>query len=106
MSRLCTFDFRRPAKVGPFVAGLFLMFAVVGVPSPTAAGPPFLTDDPEPVDYGRWEIISFSMGTMVQGDSAGILPGMRWLSLVTGWCAKDRPVRRHRPDADRIQPRR
>jgi Putative MetA-pathway of phenol degradation len=51
------------------------MFAVVSAPSPTAAGPLSLTDDPEPVDYGHWEISGFSMGTIVQGDSAGILPG-------------------------------
>src|SRR3984957_16066506 len=46
------------------------------MPSPSAAGPPFLTDDPEPVDYDHWEIIGFSMGTLVQGDAAGVLPGV------------------------------
>lgn len=71
-------DIRRAARVGPdsFKAGLLLAFVGIGAPLPVAAGPPFLTDDPEPVDYGGWEIIGFSMGTMVHGDSAGILPGV------------------------------
>lgn len=46
------------------------------MPSPAAAGPPFLTDDPGPVDYGHWEIYAFAMGTMARGDSAGVLPGI------------------------------
>jgi hypothetical protein len=49
---------------------------VAGTPSPATAGAPFLTDDPEPVDYGHWEIIGFSTGTFVQGDAAGNLPGV------------------------------
>jgi hypothetical protein len=38
------------------------------------AGPPFQTDDPEPVEYKHWEIYGFSQGTRVQGDTSGILP--------------------------------
>jgi hypothetical protein len=76
MSRPRTPDSGRTAKVGPFMVGLFLAFGVVRALSPAVAGPPFLTDDPEPVDYGVWEVIGFSMGTMVHGDSAGILPGV------------------------------
>jgi hypothetical protein len=63
-------------KIGPRVVGVFLVCAGVGAPLPAAAGPPFLTDDPEPVDYAHWEIIGFSLATMVHGDSAGILPGV------------------------------
>ena len=40
------------------------------------AGPPFRTDDPEPVEYGHWEVYGFSTATHVQGDSSGILPGI------------------------------
>jgi len=40
------------------------------------AGPPFRTDDPEPVEYQHWEIYAFSAATQVQGDTAGILPGV------------------------------
>jgi hypothetical protein len=60
----------------PIRIGLVLAFGTVAVVPPGAAGPPFRTDDPEPVDYGGWEIIGFSMGTMARGDSAGFLPGV------------------------------
>ena len=39
------------------------------------AGPPFITDDPEPVDLGHWEVYGFSTGTRVQGDTSGVLGG-------------------------------
>jgi len=45
--------------------------------SPAAeAGPPFRTDDPEPVDYQHWEFYAFSSGTHVKGDTSGTLPGV------------------------------
>ena len=28
------------------------------------AGPPFITDDPEPVDPGHWEVYAFSAGAV------------------------------------------
>jgi hypothetical protein len=65
----------KSAAVGLPIVGLFAV-GVAGVPAPAAAGPPFLTDDPEPVDYGHWEVIGFSTGTIVHGDSTGILPGV------------------------------
>jgi len=40
------------------------------------AGPPFLTDDPEPVDYGHWEVYGFSAATHAQGDTGGTLAGV------------------------------
>jgi hypothetical protein len=69
-------DFGRIPKSGRFMVGFLLAFGVLGMASPTTAGPPFFTDDPDPVQYGDWEIIGFSMGTTVHGDSAGALPGV------------------------------
>jgi hypothetical protein len=40
------------------------------------AGPPFRTDDPEPVEYQHWEVYGFSQATHLQGDTAGTLPGI------------------------------
>lgn len=40
------------------------------------AGPPFRTDDPEPVPYQHWEIYGFSAGTSVRGDTNATLPGL------------------------------
>ena len=38
---------------------------------PAAAGPPYVTDDPEPTDLGRWEIYGFGSGTLYRQGSAG-----------------------------------
>jgi len=38
------------------------------------AGPPFMTDDPEPVEYQHFEFYTLSTGTMVRGDTAGAAP--------------------------------
>ena len=43
---------------------------------PVWAGPPFRTDDPEPVEYQHWEVYIFSAATLVQGDTNGVLPGV------------------------------
>jgi hypothetical protein len=47
----------------------------MGLAGAAHAGPPFVTDDPEPVDLGHWEVYGFSAGTHVQGDSSGVLAG-------------------------------
>jgi hypothetical protein len=39
------------------------------------AGPPFVTDDPVPVDLGHWEVYGFTAGTHVQDDTSGVLAG-------------------------------
>ncbi len=40
------------------------------------AGPPYRTDDPEPVAHQHWEIYAFSTGTHLRGDTNGVLPGL------------------------------
>jgi hypothetical protein len=40
------------------------------------AGPPFRTDDPEPVDYQHWEVYGFSQSTRISGDLSGTLFGV------------------------------
>jgi hypothetical protein len=42
--------------------------------SSALAGPPFVTDDPEPVDYLHWELYTFSQGTHVKGETNGVAP--------------------------------
>lgn len=41
---------------------------------PVWAGPPFRTDDPQPVDYQHWELYLFSTATHVEGATAGAFP--------------------------------
>ncbi len=56
---------------------LFILFIVtLLVPISAWAGPPFRTDDPEPVEYHHWEIYTFSQATHIKGDTAGVLPGL------------------------------
>lgn len=43
---------------------------------PAAAGPPYRTDDPEPVEPHHWEIYDFSTATHLKGDTAGVLSGI------------------------------
>ncbi len=38
------------------------------------AGPPFRTDDPEPVDYQHYEFYTFASGTHSSGDTGGVGP--------------------------------
>jgi hypothetical protein len=40
------------------------------------AAPPYRTDDPEPTEFGHFELYTFSNGTVVRGDTAGTLPGI------------------------------
>jgi hypothetical protein len=44
---------------------------LLGIITPAMAGPPYLTDDPEPTDYRHFEIYAFSNGTATQGDVSG-----------------------------------
>jgi hypothetical protein len=43
----------------------------LAVPVGAIAGPPYSTDDPAPVDPGRWEIIPFVTGSHRSGTTAG-----------------------------------
>ena len=50
---------------------------ILGLLSTSAlAGPPFRTDDPEPVEYQHWELNLFSFGTHIPGATVGVLPGL------------------------------
>ena len=44
--------------------------ALVLIAAPARAGPPFVTDDPEPTDIGHWEIYNFGALTHMPGETA------------------------------------
>ena len=54
------------------------LWATVLISSSAFAGPPFRTDDPEPVDYQHWEFYTFTSGTHVNGDTAGVGPAIEF----------------------------
>ena len=55
------------------VAGCGLAFLAA---APASAGPPFRTDDPEPVELQHWEVYGFTAGSHVRGDTGGTLAGL------------------------------
>jgi hypothetical protein len=51
---------------------LWLLLAALS--SSALAGPPFATDDPEPPEYGHWEINNALTGTLVRDGGSAALP--------------------------------
>ena len=55
-----------------FAAHLLLCGAsLLGILTPAMAGPPYLSDDPEPTDYKHFEIYAFSNGTATRDGTSG-----------------------------------
>ena len=59
----------------PVYAALSLATALLAA-APAHAGPPFITDDPEPVDLGHWEVYAFSAGAAGPADASGVGPSI------------------------------
>jgi hypothetical protein len=57
------------------LAGLSLA-TLLPLGAPARAGPPFVTDDPEPVDLGHWEVYAFSDGAIDRNDASGLGPAI------------------------------
>ena len=51
-----------------------LVFMLLALAAPVYAGPPYITDDPEPVDYQHWEFYIASISAKNGGDWAGTAP--------------------------------
>jgi hypothetical protein len=59
----------------PFLSAIALAaFLVLGISHPIQAGPPFFTDDPEPVELHHWEINFGTMDFHSSGDWNGFGP--------------------------------
>lgn len=54
--------------------GLSLLLLLLLVPAPALAGPPYITDDPEPVGYQQWELYLASFATRARGTWTGTGP--------------------------------
>jgi hypothetical protein len=61
-----------PARGGCCVAAL--LAAALLLATPALAGPPYVTDDPQPVDYRHWEIYLASMPSRDGGAWSGTAP--------------------------------
>lgn len=65
---------RRPRRVRIIHAMLALGACVAS--HSALAGPPFQTDDPEPIERGHFEIDAAAIGTVREGSHSGMLPGL------------------------------
>lgn len=63
-----------PLPLDRIGAGIAVCLALY--PLQAAAGPPFRTDDPQPVELGHWEVYLFSAATRARADTSGVLSGI------------------------------
>ncbi len=64
-----------PARRRIFIRFAVIAAAMAAVPATRAvAGPPYVTDDPEPVPYQHFEFYTLSLGTAVRADTQGAGP--------------------------------
>lgn len=78
---------------------LFLSASLGWLAVAAVAGPPFVSDDPEPTDYGKYEIYAFSQGSEARGGvgsafgvdfNYGALPNLQLTAVIP--IAMDSPV--------------
>ena len=55
-----------------------LVTAMLLIPAPALAGPPYVTDDPEPVDYEHYELYSYFTGGQARGLGTGGAPAIEY----------------------------
>jgi hypothetical protein len=67
---------RAAAVLRPFVR-VFVFLLVMSSSTAVFAGPPFLTDDPEPVPWRHYEAYLFSTVDRGPGMSSWVLPAVR-----------------------------
>jgi hypothetical protein len=53
------------------IRAALLFLGLVLLARPALAGPPYISDDPEPTDYGHYEIYLFTSGTTMRDGTAG-----------------------------------
>ncbi len=62
------------ARVQILIRATVIALAAALSPDRATAGPPFVTDDPEPVEYQHFEFYTLSTATALSGDTSGVGP--------------------------------
>jgi len=62
------------ASLTPLRVLLAFLFGAALLPAPALAGPPYVTDDPEPVKYQHWEFYLATQHEVTGDGAAGTLP--------------------------------
>lgn len=66
---------RHPFRRAPRLLGCAVVIALIGLlRAPVFAGPPYVTDDPEPVEYQHWEVYLASALSHDAGEWSGTAP--------------------------------
>jgi hypothetical protein len=65
------------AKFAYPAAAMAMLYAAL-LPGSANAGPPFRTDDPEPVEYQHYEFYTLSTGTHIRSDTSGLAPAFEY----------------------------
>jgi hypothetical protein len=60
-----------PGRLAAALAALLAPAAVLFAPAAARAGPPYITDDPQPTDPGHWEVYDYVLGVEAPGALAG-----------------------------------
>jgi hypothetical protein len=70
-------------RVKSLVVATIVILAMAASSKPAWAGPPFQTDDPEPIDYRNFEFYTFGTtdGTAVAMNTAGPATEFNWGAL-------------------------
>ena len=66
---------------------IFLLWLVHGLARTSFAGPPFLTDDPEPVEFKHWEAYLFSTVDAMRKQTDLMVPALEFKSSFPGAAA-------------------
>jgi len=84
--------------IGATRRGLLVLALSVATAPPSIAGPPYVTDDPEPTDTGHWENYLFTEITHVVGQichlSCRLLTGMAGEIISEPWAKSSRNAER------------
>ena len=65
---------RLPAAAVRGAGGCAFLASLLSVPAPAQAGPPYVTDDPEPVPYRHWEFYLASQHELTSDGATGTAP--------------------------------
>ena len=66
-------------RINTLIVSAAIATAISGLlPGRALAGPPYVTDDPEPVPYQHFEFYNLSLGTAIRGDTQGEGPAWEY----------------------------
>jgi len=79
VARVITRPVAKYLLITPLASACCTALALFGlVPGAANAGPPYRTDDPEPTEFGHYQVYTHSTGTIVSNDTSGSAPAIEF----------------------------